>query len=62
VAFWYILCLIGIYFPVLACCTKKNLATLVNGMNGCASVFQILITLKQSPRTLFEVEWVQQQR
>jgi hypothetical protein len=27
VAFWYILWLFGIFFPVLVCCTKKNLAT-----------------------------------
>jgi hypothetical protein len=28
VALWYILWSFGIYFPVLVCCTKKNLATL----------------------------------
>jgi hypothetical protein len=26
---WYILCSFGIFFPVLVCCTKKNLAPLV---------------------------------
>jgi hypothetical protein len=26
---WYILWLFGIFFPVLECCTKKNLATLI---------------------------------
>jgi hypothetical protein len=29
-AIWYILWSLGIYFPVLVFCTKKNLATLVN--------------------------------
>jgi hypothetical protein len=28
-AIWYILWSFGIFFPVLVCCTKKNLATLV---------------------------------
>jgi Na+/H+-dicarboxylate symporter len=28
VAFWYILWLFGVFFTVLACCTKKNLANL----------------------------------
>jgi hypothetical protein len=28
VALWYILWLFGIYFPVMVCCTTKNLATL----------------------------------
>jgi hypothetical protein len=26
---WYILCLFGIFFPLLVYCTKKNLATLL---------------------------------
>jgi hypothetical protein len=30
VTFWYILWLFGVFFPFLVCCTKKNLATLVN--------------------------------
>jgi hypothetical protein len=29
--FWYIVWSLGIFFPVLVCCTKKNLATLVGG-------------------------------
>jgi hypothetical protein len=29
--FWYVLWLFGIFFPVLVCCTKKNLATLGRG-------------------------------
>jgi uncharacterized membrane protein YiaA len=29
--FWYILCPFGIFFCVLVCCTKSNLATLVFG-------------------------------
>jgi hypothetical protein len=28
IAIWYILWSFGIFFPVLVCCTKKNLATL----------------------------------
>jgi hypothetical protein len=31
-AVWYILWLFGIFFPVLECCIKKNLATLVGRM------------------------------
>jgi hypothetical protein len=38
VAIWYILCLFGIFSPVLVCYTKRNLATLraatVLGANG----------------------------
>jgi hypothetical protein len=37
-AIWYILCTFGLFyshlvyfFPVLVCCTKKNLATLTSG-------------------------------
>jgi hypothetical protein len=33
VAIWNILWLFGIYFPVLVCCTKKNLATLLASIN-----------------------------
>jgi hypothetical protein len=29
VAIWYILRLFGIFFPILVCCTKNNLAALV---------------------------------
>jgi hypothetical protein len=29
VAIWYIVWLFGIFIPVLVCCTKKNLATLI---------------------------------
>jgi hypothetical protein len=28
VAIWHILCSLGVFIPVLLCCTKKNLATL----------------------------------
>jgi hypothetical protein len=31
VAIWYILWLFDMFFPVLVCCTKKNLATLAQG-------------------------------
>jgi hypothetical protein len=40
-AIWYILCPFGIsygylvFFPVLVCCTKKNLATLVRTYMHC---------------------------
>jgi hypothetical protein len=27
---WYILWSFGIFFPVLVCCTKKNMATLIS--------------------------------
>jgi hypothetical protein len=35
VAIWYILKLFGLFFPVLVqCCTKKNLATLVDSFSS----------------------------
>jgi hypothetical protein len=49
VAIWYILWLLGILFPVLMCCTKKNLATLIYAANVGACL------LKYCPRTMADV-------
>jgi hypothetical protein len=38
-AIWYILWSSGIFFPVLVCCSKKNLATLLPIANGLALWF-----------------------
>jgi hypothetical protein len=37
VAIWYILWLFGIFFPVLVCFNKKNLATLLSGLDHFAT-------------------------
>jgi hypothetical protein len=33
-SFWYVFWPFGILFPVLVCCTKKNLATLSGGLKS----------------------------
>jgi hypothetical protein len=43
VAIWYIIWLFGIFLPVLVCCTKKNLATLVE--TRCANLKKIFVSL-----------------
>jgi hypothetical protein len=47
VAIWYILLVFGIFFPVLVCCTKKNLATLLTtGVNVMITIFGDIFLIK----------------
>jgi hypothetical protein len=41
-AIWYIFRLFGIYFPVLVCCSKKNLATLIRSQCRQGSPFSAI--------------------
>jgi hypothetical protein len=56
VAIRYILCEFGIFFPVLLCCTKENLATLLNRIKLEGFKIETFLSnfLSFSIRNLFE--------
>jgi hypothetical protein len=53
-AIWYILWLFGICFPVLVCCTKKNMATLPEGKPWLGALLNLVPKLKEV--NLFEIQ------